>query len=62
MMTDRVIRGSSLVLPGGVQQLDLAIEDGAIQAIGPDLPGARQEIDARGLHVFPGCHRYSPAL
>jgi allantoinase len=53
MMTDRIIRGGSLVLPGGVQQLDLAIEDGAIQAIGPDLPGARQEIDARGLHVFP---------
>ena len=52
-MTDRVIRGGSLVLPGGVQQLDLAIEDGAIQAIGPDLPGARQEIDARGLHIFP---------
>jgi allantoinase len=53
MMTDRVIRGGSLVLPGGVQQLDLAIEDDAIQAIGHELPGARQEIDARGLHVFP---------
>src|SRR5258708_2407508 len=53
MMTDRVIRGGSLVLPGGVQQLDLAIEDGEIQAIGHDLPGARQEVDARGLHVFP---------
>src|SRR6202051_456037 len=53
MMTDRVIRGGSLVLPGGVQQLDLAIEDGVIQAIGPDLPGARQEIDTHGLHVFP---------
>ncbi len=52
-MIDRVVRGGSLVLPGGVQQLDLAIEDGAIQAIGPDLPGAREEIDARGLHVIP---------
>jgi allantoinase len=52
-MTDRVIRGGSLVLPGRVEQLDLAIEDGAIQAIGPELPGARQEIDAHGLHVFP---------
>ena len=52
-MTDRVVRGGSLVLPGGVQQLDLAIEDGAIQAIGAELPGAREEIDARGLHVFP---------
>jgi allantoinase len=42
-----------MVLPEGVQQLDLAIADGAIQAIGHDLPGARQEVDARGLHVFP---------
>ena len=23
-------------------------------AIGPELPGAAEEIDARGLHVFPG--------
>jgi allantoinase len=33
---------------------DIAIEDGKIFAIGPDLPGAAEEIDARGLHVFPG--------
>src|SRR5271170_172597 len=33
---------------------DIAIEDGKIIAIGPDLPGAREEIDACGLHVFPG--------
>jgi allantoinase len=33
---------------------DIAIADGKIVAIGPELPGAAEEIDARGLHVFPG--------
>lgn len=33
---------------------DIAIEDGKIVAIGPELPGSREEMDAHGLHVFPG--------
>ena len=41
-----------LVLRGHAQ--DIAIEDGKIAAIGPELAGAREEIDARGLHIFPG--------
>src|SRR5271163_34685 len=41
-----------LVLRGDTQ--DIAIEDGKIVAMGPELPGAAEEIDARGLHVFPG--------
>jgi allantoinase len=41
-----------LVLRGDAQ--DIAIDDGKIVAIGPELPGAANEIDARGLHVFPG--------
>jgi allantoinase len=41
-----------LVLRGDTQ--DIAIEDGKIVAIGPELPGGAEEIDARGLHVFPG--------
>lgn len=44
-MPDLVIRGS---------EQDIAIEDGKIVAIGPELPSAREEIDARGLHIFPG--------
>ena len=52
-MPDRVIRGGTLVLLGGLQQADLAIEDGKIQSVGAGLPGAADEIDARGLHVFP---------
>src|SRR6202167_4985061 len=44
-MPDLVVRGD---------REDIAIEDGKITAIGPELPGASKEIDARGLHVFPG--------
>ena len=41
-----------LVIRGDAQ--DIAIEDGKIVAIGPELPSATEQIDARGLHVFPG--------
>jgi allantoinase len=44
-MPDLVVRGDTE---------DIAIEDGKIVTIGPQLPGAAQEIDARGWHVFPG--------
>ena len=53
-MADLIVRGGTLVTPDGLPQADVAIEDGKIQAIGPELPGAKEEIDARGLHVFPG--------
>ena len=52
-MPELVIRGAALVTEE-MPHADIAIEDGRIQAIGPDLPGAKEEIDARGLHVFPG--------
>jgi allantoinase len=52
-MSEAVVRGGTLVAEG-LPRVDLAIADGRIQAIGPDLPGAGEEIDARGLHVFPG--------
>ena len=44
-MADTVLRGDTL---------DIAIEDGKIAGIGPELPGAAEEIDAHGLHIFPG--------
>ncbi|MGH9346082.1 MAG: allantoinase AllB [Vicinamibacterales bacterium] len=53
-MTDLVIRGGMLVTPLGQRRADVAIEDGAIAEIAPDLPGGRDEIDARGLVVLPG--------
>ena len=52
-MADLIVRGGTLVTPRGLLQTDVAVEAGAIQAIGPELSGAEDEIDARGLHVFP---------
>lgn len=54
MPSDLVIRGATVVLPGVFPvQADVAIEGEQIAAIGTDLK-AREEIDARGLHLFPG--------
>lgn len=53
-MADTVVRGGTLVTADGLRRADLAIEDGRILEVAPDLPGARDEIDARGLVVFPG--------
>jgi len=44
-MIDLLIRGS---------EVDIAIEDGVISAIGPQLQSAKNEIDARGLAILPG--------
>src|ERR1035438_8247219 len=52
-MADLIVRGGTIVTPRGLERADVAIEGGAIEAIGLDLPGAKDEIDARGLHVFP---------
>jgi allantoinase len=52
-MPDLVVRGATLVR-NGLAPADIAVEDGKIAAIGPELPGAAVEIDARGLHLFPG--------
>src|SRR5579875_2830723 len=53
---DLLIRGGTLVQPEGIpRQADLAIEDGRIAAIEPELPGSAEEIiEAAGLYVFPG--------
>ena len=47
-----VVRGGTLVTPGGLTIADLRIEDGAIAEIGPESGGAHT-VDATGLHVFP---------
>lgn len=49
-----IVRGGSVVTPEGVTEADIAVEDGVISAIAPELPGAGREIDARGLTVLPG--------
>ena len=52
-MADLVVRGGSVVTTDGVTVADVAIEDGSIVAIADGVPAGREEIDARGLHVFP---------
>src|ERR1700742_920506 len=52
-MADLLVRGGTIVTPSGLKRADVAIESGVIQAIAPELPAAVNEIDARGLHVFP---------
>jgi allantoinase len=42
---DLVIRGDAI---------DVAVDAGVIAAVGPELSGGREEIDARGLLVLPG--------
>ena len=55
---DLVVRGWTIVTPGGSFRADLAVESGRISAIEPDLAGlaagARELIDATGLVVLPG--------
>ena len=53
-MSDLVIRGGRVVLPTGVALADIAISDGVVSAVGPNLSSAREEIDATGLHILPG--------
>lgn len=50
-MHDLVIRGGTIA---GAGAADIAVEDGEIAALGAELPGAREELDARGLTIFPG--------
>jgi allantoinase len=52
---DLLVRKGILVTAGGEQRADLAIADGRIVALGLDLAGtSNEEINAEGLHVFPG--------
>ncbi|MBY0508006.1 MAG: allantoinase AllB [Bryobacteraceae bacterium] len=53
-MFELAIRGGTLVTPSGLLEADIAIADGRVAAIGSEAGRARSEIDARGLHVFPG--------
>jgi dihydroorotase len=52
---DLVLRGGTLVTPGGRERADVAVRGGRIAAIG-SLPGdgGGTVIDCRGLHVLPG--------
>lgn len=51
-----MIRNSLVVLPTGIERMDVGISDGTISEIAPELdPGrAREAIDAAGRYVLPG--------
>lgn len=52
---DLLIRGGTVVTPQAEQSADLGVADGKIVALAPGLRGTgREEIDAAGLHIFPG--------
>jgi allantoinase len=55
MSFDLLIRGATVVRERGSERLDIAIADGRIVELGPELSGrATDEIPAEGLHVLPG--------
>ena len=52
---DLTIRNGIVVTPSSVTQADIGVSDGRIATVGPALEGTgREEIDAAGLHLFPG--------
>jgi len=53
-VADTIVRGGTLVLPEGRTKADIRMADGLIAEIAPDLSRGDAEIDARGLHIFPG--------
>ncbi|MEO8372075.1 MAG: allantoinase AllB [Candidatus Solibacter sp.] len=53
-MSDLVVRAGSVVRGNEITALDIAVTDGVITDVGRELPAGREEIDARGLAIFPG--------
>jgi dihydropyrimidinase len=54
-VSDLVVAGGTVVTPGGPVRADLAVADGRVERIGPDLAHAGAEIlDATDLLVLPG--------
>lgn len=52
---DLILRGGTLVTSGGERAADVGISQETITTIAPQLSGvAREEVDATGLHIFPG--------
>ena len=52
---DLIVRHGTLVTSKEVKQADIAVVDGRVVAMNPDISGtSNNEIDASGLHIFPG--------
>ncbi|MVN86445.1 allantoinase [Deinococcus sp. HMF7620] len=55
MTLDLLLRGGTLVTPAGPLRADLGVEGGQIVTLALEIYApAHQEIDAAGLHIFPG--------
>ncbi|MFP4375154.1 MAG: allantoinase AllB [Spirochaetaceae bacterium] len=58
MAYDLLIRGGTVVRPEGSSIADIAVEDGRVVEVAAEIAGGSgpetRELDARGLHVFPG--------
>ena len=55
MIDSALFKNASLVLPNGIKEGDIFIQNGKIQGIGPSLShSAELEIDAKGLVIMPG--------
>jgi allantoinase len=55
MRWDLIIRGGTVVAADGPRRADLAVADGRIVEVAPEIAGdASDLIDAGGCHVFPG--------
>ena len=56
MADDLIIHGGRVVFPEGILAADIAVSGGVITAVAEagSLAGGRRQIDATGLHVFPG--------
>jgi allantoinase len=52
-MHDLAVRGGRVVMRDGVRPLDIAVSDGRIVEVAPEVAGARDEIDANGQVVLP---------
>jgi allantoinase len=52
---DLLIRDGTVVAPEGVRRADVAVLDGHVVAVAPEVgDSAREVLDAAGLHVLPG--------
>src|SRR5690242_17220340 len=52
---DFILRNGIVIRHEGEALMDLGVVDGKIAALKPNLSGsAREEMDARGLYIFPG--------
>ena len=56
MNSDLRIKNATVVLPSGLRPVDIIVGDGKITGIvaRDDATVAAREIDAAGLHIFPG--------